>query len=112
MKKIIAFLFAGAMILSLCSCSSSSEAVDSKTSESSTSAAEEEYDYTPETTEYNVKDDVDDWMKDQAKGKSYGSDDGGTYYCMGKGDTCPNKTHNAYDLYCSSCDPDGDNIEG
>ena len=53
-----------------------------------------------------------DWMKEQAKGKDFSKNDGGSYYCMGKNDTCPNKTHNAYDLYCSSCDPDGNNIEG
>lgn len=44
--------------------------------------------------------------------KNYDHDDGGLYYCMGKNDTCPNKTKSAYDLYCHSCDPDGDNIEG
>ncbi len=60
----------------------------------------------------NIKDDVQDWMKDEAQGKSHDYDDGGDYYCMGKGDTCPNKTHNAYDLFCDSCDPDNDNIEG
>ncbi len=27
----------------------------------------------------------------------------GPFYCMGKGNTCPNKTYCAYDLYCSSC---------
>ena len=59
-----------------------------------------------------AQDDVKDWMKDQAVGKDYSYDDGGEYYCMGKNDTCPNKTKNAYDLYCNSCDPDGDNIEG
>ena len=39
-------------------------------------------------------------------------DDGmGPYYCYGKGNTCPNKTYNCFDLYCDSCDSDGDNIE-
>lgn len=42
-------------------------------------------------------------------GKNHG---GGGYWCLGKGDTCKNKTKDAADLYCSSCDPDGDNIEG
>lgn len=60
----------------------------------------------------DYQDDVHDWMKDQAVGKDYDYDDGGSYYCMGKGDTCNNKTRNAYDLYCSSCDPDGDNVPG
>lgn len=60
----------------------------------------------------SVKDEVHDWMKEQADGKDYSQNDGGEYYCMGKGDTCNNKTYNAYDLYCSACDPDGDNKEG
>ena len=38
--------------------------------------------------------------------------DSGTFWCMGKNDTCQNKTSSPTDLYCSSCDPDGDNIEG
>lgn len=28
----------------------------------------------------------------------------GPFYCMGKNNTCPNKTSCAYDMYCSSCD--------
>ena len=41
------------------------------------------------------------------------SNDGmGPYYCLGKNDTCNNKTYNCHDKYCDSCDPDGDNIEG
>ena len=35
----------------------------------------------------------------------------GVFWCMGKNDTCNNKTHNATDLYCSSCDRNDDNIE-
>ena len=46
-----------------------------------------------------------------SSGYSSSADDG-EYFCLGKNDTCPNKTHSPYDLYCSSCDPDGDNIEG
>lgn len=60
----------------------------------------------------DFQDDVQDWMKDQADNKDYDYDDGGSYYCMGKNDTCSNKTKNTYDLYCNSCDPDGDNVEG
>ena len=40
------------------------------------------------------------------------SDGMGPYYCMGKNDTCNNKTYNCHDMYCDSCDPDGDNKEG
>ena len=36
----------------------------------------------------------------------------GEYWCMGKGDTCQNRTYSPYDLYCSACDPNEDNIEG
>ena len=28
----------------------------------------------------------------------------GPFYCMGKNDTCPNKTYCAYDYYCDECD--------
>lgn len=74
---------------------------------------DDDYDYNDTTKSVNeYQDDVNDWMKEQAKDKDYDNDDGGEYYCMGKGDTCNNKTRNAYDLYCNSCDPDGDNIEG
>ncbi len=31
---------------------------------------------------------------------------------MGKNDTCNNKTSDAFDFYCYSCDPDDNNIEG
>ena len=34
------------------------------------------------------------------------------YWCMGKGDSCPNPTSGPFDLYCDQCDPDGDNREG
>lgn len=47
-------------------------------------------------------------------GKTANDDDlgAGEYYCMGKNDTCKNKTSSPTDLYCYSCDPDGNNIEG
>ncbi len=60
----------------------------------------------------DYKNDMNDWYANQAAGKDYNYDDGGSYYCMGKNDTCSRKTNNAYDLYCNSCDPDGDNVEG
>lgn len=28
----------------------------------------------------------------------------GPFYCMGKNNTCNNKTYCCYDLYCSECD--------
>lgn len=34
------------------------------------------------------------------------------YWCMGKNDTCQNKTDSPDDFFCNKCDPNGDNIEG
>lgn len=93
---IILGIVTSVFMFSSCSSSTASSSADSAGN----------YDYD------DFNDDVDDWMKDQAEGKDYDYDDGGSYYCMGKGDSCNNKTRNAYDLYCSSCDPDGDNVEG
>ena len=47
-------------------------------------------------------------------GSTYSSDSlaEGEYFCMGKGDTCKNKTYSPTDLYCHSCDPDDNNVEG
>ena len=102
MKKVLVMLLSAVLLLMLCSCSSGSSGQESANTPNADSYADD----------YDVKKDTDDWMKEQADGKDYGSNDGGSYYCMGKNDTCPNKTHNAYDLFCDSCDPDGDNIEG
>lgn len=102
MKKMLIMLLSAGMLLMLCSCSSGSSEYESANTSKADSYA----------GGYDVKKDTDDWMKEQADGKDYGGNDGGSYYCMGKNDTCPNKTHNAYDLFCDSCDPDGDNIEG
>ena len=69
----------------------------------SSSASTKPKSYTP-TYEYNIPDYEYDVPDDGLSG--------GEYWCMGKGDTCQNKTYSACDFYCSSCDPDGDNIEG
>ncbi len=52
--------------------------------------------------------------KSNSNSYSGGSDSlgSGEYWCMGKNDTCKNKTYSASDLYCYSCDPDNNNIEG
>ena len=34
------------------------------------------------------------------------------YWCMGKNDTCQNKTDSPDDFFCDECDPNRDNIEG
>ncbi len=112
MKKIICALTLAAVCCSFAACGSSEISGDSYSQkeysvQSSTSYSKQYDSYQSDDTYV-----AHDWMKDQAAGKDYGYDDGGSYYCMGKNDTCPNKTNNKYDLYCSSCDPDGDNIEG
>lgn len=35
----------------------------------------------------------------------------GEFWCMGKNDTCENKTFEATDLFCNSCDSNKNNIE-
>lgn len=40
------------------------------------------------------------------------SNNTGEYWCMGKNDTCQNKTTSPDDFFCDECDPNGDNIEG
>lgn len=54
------------------------------------------------------------WETDSntSSGSSSDSLKEGEYWCMGKNDTCKNKTYDPYDYYCDSCDPDGDNVEG
>ncbi len=42
---------------------------------------------------------------------SSSSSSGGEYWCMGKNDTCKNKTSDPLDLFCSSCDKNNDNVE-
>ena len=49
---------------------------------------------------------------DSSSSSSSSSSGTESYYCMGKHNTCPNKTYSPWDFYCSSCDPDGDNKEG
>ncbi len=101
-------------LLSLVSCADDTKKKSSSTYSSSYNSDKKTDSSTKSdsSSSTNSSSSVNDWMKDQAEGKDYSSDDGGTYYCMGKNDTCPNKTKNAYDLYCDSCDPDGDNKEG
>ncbi len=95
MKKVGLFLCTLIVAVSICACS-----------------PKDKNDYDGNYNTHNLQEETKDWMKDQAEDKDYTTDDGGEYYCMGKNDTCPNKTRNAYDLFCSACDPDGDNVEG
>lgn len=50
--------------------------------------------------------------KKENNNNNYDEPDNDGFYCMGKNDTCTNKTYDASDLYCHSCDPDNNNIEG
>jgi hypothetical protein len=43
------------------------------------------------TNSNSVQNQTKDWMKDQASGKDYSSNDGGEYYCMGKNVPAPIK---------------------
>ena len=49
------------------------------------------------------------WHSSNVKNDGTGN---GPYPCYGKHNTCSGKTYNYRDLYCDSCDPDGDNVEG
>ncbi len=120
-KVLISFLSIVALIVSifmLASCSTSStnfgdnEAEEAESAEVTYKSSSGGSYNKGSSDDDDYQDDVQDWMKDYADGKDYNYDDGNTYFCMGKGDTCNNKTRNAYDMYCSSCDPDGDNREG
>lgn len=121
MKKIIILSVVIALFLCSAACTSNNTVVKETEKQTPTINEEKEtsstinndYDYSYDTDKNEeYEDDLYDWMKDQSEGKDYSYDDGGDYFCMGKGDTCSGKTNNAYDFYCSSCDPDGDNIEG
>ncbi len=107
MKKLVSIIIVVCLTLVLFGCTTDS---GSSTSNNYTTTTNYSSSYS-KSSGYS-KDDVNSWMKDQAAGKNYSYDDGGEYYCMGKNNTCRNKTKNAYDLYCNSCDPNGDNVEG
>ncbi len=112
-RKISVILALGIIIGMLSSCTSLVQSTDEEENVENNynSGYKNNYDSAYDKDD-DFQDDVHDWMKDYADGKDYEYDDGGSYYCMGKGDSCNNKTRNAYDLYCGSCDPDGDNVEG
>lgn len=122
MKKLVSIIIVVCLTLVLFGCttdsgSSTSNNYTTTTNYSSSYSKSSGYSKSSSSSSYSKsscysKDDVNSWMKDQAAGKNYSYDDGGEYYCMGKNNTCRNKTKNAYDLYCNSCDPNGDNVEG
>lgn len=54
---------------------------------------------------------LEDSIKPSANSNSSYSSSEGEFWCMGKNDTCQNKTSDPLDLYCNSCDKNNDNIE-
>ena len=112
MKKVGVFLCAIMILLAASGCDPDNKKGTSSSFSQVTTETYSKHNFDNDYDLDDFQDDTKDWMKEQAEGKDYTTDDGGEYYCMGKNNTCPNKTRNAYDLYCSSCDPDGDNIEG
>lgn len=119
MKKLFCIIVAVCLTLVLFGCTDSGSSTPSNTINDYSSSYSNSSGYSKggSSSSYSKssgysKDNVNSWMKDQAAGKNYSYDDGGDYYCMGKNNPCRNKTKNAYDLYCNSCDPNGDNVEG
>lgn len=68
----------------------------------------------PEKSEDSSRSDSSSKSSSSGGSKKSSSDSlrDGEYWCCGKGDTCRNKTYSPTDLYCHSCDPDDNNIEG
>lgn len=107
-RKISIILFlAATMSMSFSSCkgdkddSPSSSRISTVTTEKVTKAA---------TTKKSI--DTSSYTDKSSSKSDYSSKSDEEYYCMGKNDTCKNKTSDPYDLYCHSCDPDDNNIEG
>lgn len=113
MKKAITLLIALTMCIGVCSCGGGNDDSSSSTTVVTTITKAEP------TTTSKTKDNDTTTTKESSSSSSSSSlksisdsssNDG--YYCMGKNDTCTNKTSSPYDLYCHSCDPDDNNIEG
>ena len=111
MKKLISIALALTICAGFSSCggdepetSVSSKAESINVSSSSSSKTSSSSKVSSSSNSYSSK----------SESKSYysESDSDDSFYCMGKNDTCSNKTSSAYDLYCHSCDPDDNNIEG
>lgn len=58
----------------------------------------------------NSTESSEDSIKPSANSNSSSSSEG-KFWCMGKNDTCQNKTSDPSDLFCSSCDKNNDDIE-
>lgn len=105
MKRIMMIMLAFGMCMSITACggSESTSAQEAKTETA-----------TEETTEKAVEEATteEETIKKETTKISSSSKKEEEFYCMGKNDTCTNKTSSAWDLYCYSCDPDDNNIEG
>ena len=109
-KLLVMTVLVSAMLAAMCSCSgdgnddysSSSQAVVT-TAQNTTENVKESEDADSEAKSYSSDSKSDSYSSDTSKEE---------YYCMGKHDTCNNKTSSPYDYYCHSCDPDDNNVEG
>ena len=107
-KHWIVFLAVSAALLAAMTGCGSSGTADSAETTAVTEATTEQK--TEAETESAKQDDTKK-VASADKADSDKSDDE-EFWCMGKNDTCQNKTSSAYDLYCNACDPDDNNIEG
>jgi len=103
MKKILKVLPILLIALLLQGCPDSTSKESSKKAKTTTEAT------TRSTTKKTSSSKTGSWNSANVKDDGTGQ---GPYYCYGKNNTCNNKTKNYRDLYCDSCDPDGDNVEG
>ncbi len=110
-KRILAILTTGIMALSaaaMTSCDKDNSTDSGTQSEISTTKAVT----TKSTTSTSKKESKTSSTSKSSSNSKDTSTKKETYYCMGKNDTCNNKTSDPYDFYCHSCDPDNNNIEG
>lgn len=101
-KLILCSILAVGMTATLCGCGDDNYYDNYNTDETTTTTTTYEHSVDTNTNDnytYKKNDNDDDLAE-------------GEYWCMGKGDTCHNKTSSPTDLYCHSCDPDDNNIEG
>lgn len=101
-KLILCSILAVGMTATLCGCGDDNYYDNYNTDETTTTTTTYEHSVDTNTNDnytYKKNDNDDDLAE-------------GEYWCMGKCDTCHNKTSSPTDLYCHSCDPDDNNIEG
>lgn len=107
-RKIFVMLLAAlTMNISFCSCDENDKNSSSTSTKTTSTEDVTESAATKKSTDISANADESSSKSDYSSQKADES-----YYCMGKNDTCTNKTSDPYDFYCHSCDPDDNNIEG